>query len=287
MSRNEWESGEITLPRAAIVPIRRALVDRNNKIADDGLALAKRVWASATAAEKKNFMALNDKLDALGGRPRYDGWNRVPDRSPELERAAEILNVYYGGATPRPPQKQNAGHLGVTETSFRHGEATVSFDAKSGVMRWDVRDNNHAVSSAHAGWLGETLFAQLEQVKWTRGTGGWFTGNDEYNQDTDWVGGGGNYVTTAWGPIGLENHPYKTFPFTKSDGTRVTQNDIHRLAAEQEEKQAKAERKYQRELAKRRKEAAASGMQGRVGAGVSTGGQWTTRVNSAPFGSLR
>jgi hypothetical protein len=49
---------------------------------------------------------------------------------------------------------------------------------------------------------GAIFFAALGKIKWTRSSGGFATGNDEYNQDNTYSGGGANYVTFSYGPVG-------------------------------------------------------------------------------------
>lgn len=278
MSRNDWESGELTLPRAAIVPIRRAIIARNNKTADDALTLAKKVWKEATAKEKSNGHLLMEKVYATGGTRRYSYGQVTMDPNDVTERAREILNAHGAHYPTRPPQKQNAGHLGATASAFRCGEATVSFDSATGVMEWSTGENNRAVERAHDTWLAQTLFDEIKKVKWTRGTGGWFTGNDEYNQESRHEGAGGNYVTMAYGPVGAETHPLRTEPFTRSDGTRVTREALSAMQTKLWEKERRAEAKFARAMA--------SAGRGKTSA-ASTAGSFAPRHNSAPSGYLR
>lgn len=278
MSRNDWEYGEITLPRAAIVPIRRAIVARNNELADTGLRIAKEAWGKATAAQKRDNRALTDLVDHVVGR-RRDPWAEIDD--PATERAMHILDIYYGNTTPRPPQKQNAGHLGTTETAFHTSDLSVSFDAKTGVMTWDISENNHAVERGRTSWLGQVVIRELGQVKWTRGTGGSVSGNNEYNEDPDsgGHGRGPSYTAVAYGPRGAEADPSQTEPYTTSDGTRVTREMLWAMQQKKWDQEARDARRTAR--------AYASGPQGRVSAGTSRGGQYAAHTRTAPFGSLR
>lgn len=277
MSKNEWERGELTLPRAAIVPIRRAIIARNNAIADEALALSKKVWKEATAAEKRGGFALLDKVLALGGTTKYGYSGAEKVGNDVTERALDILN-YSVHRPARPPQKQNAGHLGATATAFRVSSASVSFDTATGVMSWNVDENNRAVDRAHESWLGQTLFNEIKRVKWTRGTGGWFTGNDEYNRESDNFGSGANYVTTAFGPVGAENHPSRTEEFTKSDGTRVTRAALSELQSKVWAREARDQARFARAMS--------GSSRGKTSA-ASTAGSFAPRHNSAPSGYLR
>jgi hypothetical protein len=79
-------------------------------------------------------------------------------------------------------------------------ECGVTFDLKARTVRWGVSENNHAVERARESWLGRAFFRALDRVNWTRGTGGTIVGNDEYNSDSEYEGGGANYVTASYPP---------------------------------------------------------------------------------------
>jgi len=89
--------------------------------------------------------------------------------------------------------------------SFSFEEANISFDDKAHTIHWNVDENNHACETAHEHEVGKMFFQLLGKVNWTRGTGGEIIGNDEYNQDCDYAGGGGNLTKASYGPIGKEN----------------------------------------------------------------------------------
>ena len=82
---------------------------------------------------------------------------------------------------------------------FDLGEASISFsdDTKKTVI-WDVPENNHAPERARDYSLARTFFYELGRIKWTRGSGGEITGNNEYNRDDYESGGGANYVVSEY-----------------------------------------------------------------------------------------
>jgi hypothetical protein len=97
---------------------------------------------------------------------------------------------------PIPPSKMDRMRAGY--------DGMLSFDSKERTVTWSVSENNRAVDDARESFVGELFFKVLSQVNWTRGTGGVIVGNDEYNRDagSDYEGGGGNYRTASFGPLG-------------------------------------------------------------------------------------
>jgi len=93
---------------------------------------------------------------------------------------------------PKPTNRTTSWHVGL--------EAGISL--KGRVVTWFTGDNNHSVETAHEEPLAGTFFGFLNKVKWTRGTGGVGTGNDEYNEESRDAGRGANYITFRYGPLG-------------------------------------------------------------------------------------
>jgi hypothetical protein len=81
-------------------------------------------------------------------------------------------------------------------------EARLTLEEATRTLRWNVSENNHAVEYAWAHPMGRALARALASVTWTRGSGGTFIGNDEYNRDSECEDGGANYVTRGYGPLG-------------------------------------------------------------------------------------
>lgn len=111
---------------------------------------------------------------------------------------------YQERSKPLMPKKKDFVKATTSTTVFKFDDSYLGFDRKSHSLEWNVDENNHAVSDAHAGWLWKSLSAALAKVEWTRNTGGVFTKNDEYNRDNDDVGGGANYISARFGPLGQD-----------------------------------------------------------------------------------
>jgi hypothetical protein len=87
-------------------------------------------------------------------------------------------------------------------TTIQREDWSMTFSDPERTLFWDVSENNRAVDRARQHDFVTRVFQRLNRTKWTRNTGGVIVGNNEYNRDADYVGGGGNYVSASYGPIG-------------------------------------------------------------------------------------
>jgi hypothetical protein len=207
MSTYEWERGTLKLPSGVAPKMRKALAVTQNKYFDEVMAEAKKFWeANKTTSKKKLSAALNAEYDKYRGQR---GWGSGPEMSKAKESALSVFSYMawgYGNAKPHAPKIDDvAREIGPKAnsrtTQFRVGhEGTITF--KDNTAIWDVPENNHAVDQARESILGKTFFNLLDKVEWKRGTGGEIVGNNEYNREADYAGGGANYVTGGFGPLG-------------------------------------------------------------------------------------
>lgn len=194
MSCYEWESGTLALPAAEVPKMRAALNAAHSAQVGRVRGLLDRLWP-----ELKKLPA--DKRRRVN---MYDPKFRQLASTTDDETMSDLGSLLYasGGRKPTAAHwKKALGHPVTNRTStWRCGEASIELEGRH--LTWDVPDNNHAVDHARASWLGQALFDQLAHINWTRGSGGYFVGNNEYNQDTSEPGGGGNYITATYGPAG-------------------------------------------------------------------------------------
>lgn len=194
MSCYEWESGTLALPAAEVPKMRAALNAAHSAQVARVKGLLDRLWP-----ELKKLPA--DKRRRVN---MYDPKFRQLASTADVETMSDLGSLLYASDGRKPTAahwRKALGHPVTNRTStWRCGEASIELEGRH--LAWDVPDNNHAVDHARASWLGQALFAQLAHINWTRGSGGYFVGNNEYNQDTSAPGGGGNYLTDTFGPAG-------------------------------------------------------------------------------------
>jgi len=195
MSRYAWEHGTITLPSGQATVLRKVMMQAAENRIDTLTADTNRGWnylKSLTPARRRavnTWDATLDRLneDAVWLLQRYD------DKTRSTSWARPTQKVIRDSVVRR-----HKGHTGATATVFRCGsEATITLVGNTVI--WDVPENNHAPERAADSPLAEALFRYLDRVQWTSRSGGEIIGNDEYNRDSDYAGGGGNYIVRQYG----------------------------------------------------------------------------------------
>lgn len=225
MSRYEWESGTLVLPSAAVAQVKGALREHCTKFHQDVRAEVDRqhreVGKGTRSAKvyRQRLNAARAARWAYSAAHPTSGFNRGPSAGEAYaqtvrDAAGQVLEQMVTDAEgryraePLPVHKPTVSEVSREAptatnrtTVFRvDGEASVAFDGRR--VSWSVSENNHAVDTARNSPLGMVFFTALDKVKWTRGTGGTLVGNDEYNGESEAEGGGANYVTARYGPLG-------------------------------------------------------------------------------------
>ncbi|MAF10687.1 hypothetical protein CMK11_09565 [Candidatus Poribacteria bacterium] len=212
MSINEWEEGEIVIPSKEFVDVRRTVVRAHNATEEKSLELARRIHADLLEFTKRQrnvewSRALWSMFDEQARTTRRVARNHSNDDV--LYRATRLVEQgFREQGRPLSPQKKWLDLLPLAATEIDLGEVSVRFDATTRTVGWKVMENNHAVERARKHPVGKALFSRLKRVKWTRGSGGIIVGNDEYNCDSRDSGGGGNYISGSYGPIGQSEAGY-------------------------------------------------------------------------------
>jgi hypothetical protein len=194
----EWEYGVITLPTAEVASVKKVVREAHNVNVDKILASARRIHKQiSTRSRRKYAQAIWD----------YPSGKAMP--TSDLQALTYLLWLANGADERVPaPTAKSLAEFGISKVTNRdsvipvisssgHVDALIGFEGRN--VTWDVPENNHAADSAHSGVEARALFQRLNSIKWTRGTGGVITGNNEYNQEDRSFGGGSNYVVKVFG----------------------------------------------------------------------------------------
>lgn len=212
MSKREWERGTIKLPSAAWAPFKQAIQKGMTEAITKDYELALKLHA-VLAEQKKGKRGFDlraaykaEAYATLPGRAsRYFASDDKPKYPFGVLDTWEIERLLLGTEQPYTllkPKKKDFAPFTSASLSFRGQSCTLTLDNATREVTWDVDEGNRNVEEARGTPLGKLLFEQLKKVHWTRATGGTIVGNDEYNEDNDHEGGGANYVTERFGPLG-------------------------------------------------------------------------------------
>lgn len=273
MSRYNWEHGSIKLPSSEFARVRKAMQDADSGHKEAVFAKTQEVWKGLSRKQQTDpaeyrkacTTVIHQQLGALS-RPGRNSFLTTDSRDPKATAVLEdaLLRMTLTGRGKPVRVTRSDMHFPTNRTTIFHtSEASISFDRENSTVEWDVPENNHAVERARQDPQAQALFDALESVKWTRGTGGVFTGNDEYNREDNGYGGGGNCCTDAYGPADAAGAPEHCHPYTDSKGHKVTRQDLSDMRRQNVQREMDMYRQY------------SSGTQGRVAKGVRAGGQFT------------
>lgn len=274
MSRYEWESGTIVLPSAEFARVRQAVQAADDKVERAAFEHTQTFWKGLTAKQRRDPAAYEQAKDEYLRRAFPSGRWEDNRRAGVWERTDEALRLgarytYDRATNTRKPEYTPKRVLAsdmrfptnkTTHFRARYG-ASITFDRDKRTVTWTVEENNHAVGYARDTPQAGALFEALKQVKWTgRNTGGVICGNDEYSRDADYSGGGANYDVEGFGPIGVAQAPMVTPGYDTPQGRVKVEVRAGRYGL-------------------KGKAVKVGGPQGRVPAGVRTGGQFASRYH--------
>lgn len=196
MSCYEWERGSIIIPASQWAGFKKSIRDAVNSQTEKDFVLVTRVF--------------EETLNAGKGKRKFDFATAcqliLNSRAYEKLSHGVIYRLFPKksdtGVKPVRPQKKDFHKLTNKTVEIDNDDCTVTFNDKTHTVSWSVRENNHAVEDAHESVLGQAFFSALRKIKWNRGSGGELVGNNEYNRDDCSSGGGANFTTSQYGPIG-------------------------------------------------------------------------------------
>jgi len=191
MSCYSWEEGTIKIPAAQWASFRKKVLTEWNRIETQRFKANKNLYERLKVAVKGKRGS--KKQEAIGVFVRK--WEGLLGEDTGFLADWDWEKGTYQMKTKAPKQK-DFNIVPVSKSATLRGrDFTVSLKNETKEVVWSVHENNHAVEEAHKDLFVRFLFKCLQQVTWTRNSGGEIVGNDEYNQDCGHAGGGANYVT--------------------------------------------------------------------------------------------
>lgn len=211
MSRYEWERGEFSIPTAEWAGFKAKIREAMNELHVRQFEIAKKLHERLVVLAKKdkNFDVIYDGFEEIEKlRLPENQWSAKPnknltesDESTVVHALAEYSHKNGRYRLVRPTQKMFP-KLGNNVTEFSNSCCNVVFDNNAKKVIWDVPENNHACEHARETELGKIFFKTLDEVEWTRGSGGHIWGGDEYHEDAsrEHDCGESSYSKGSWGP---------------------------------------------------------------------------------------
>ena len=234
MSRYEWEHGEFTLPSADFPRVRQSVQAADADHKKRVFAITQAFWSSLSRKERTDSTAylaavtrLAQERTATASPRGHVSWAERELRGQQQDQAVretaiDILHRKGHGARPARVRQADMDFPTNRTTTYQAGECSVSVNAANRTIEWNVPENNHACDHARGTHLGAAFFAAIGKVRWTHGTGGVITGNDEYARDSRDADAAANYVKAAYGYLGIQEAPMHARPFTNAKGQQVT-----------------------------------------------------------------
>lgn len=207
MSRNDWEAGTIKLPTRAWAPFKKALREASNQRRDAVLRKAETLQAKLAVEFKGKRNVPGHQVNEFLRR------QMVGTSDEEMAQAAVNLakaSLKDGSAsrTKKITQAMLDTHVAPKATNktlyYEGGDWSISLNEEQRSVHWYVSENNHAVDRSRESQMGKTLFRELQRIDYgsRKILGGVIVGNNEYNEDCEYAGGGANYIAASFGKAG-------------------------------------------------------------------------------------
>lgn len=193
MSCYNWCSGTIKIPTKEWSSFRKALIQEHNSRNDSAFSIARTIHTQIKedSKYKRNYDYYGAAFDKI--------YNEYEDKLTESHRRlimSSLVSYKNGSYKLHLPKKKDFPKATLKTTDY--GYFTLEHSSKS--ISYNVEEGNRAVEHAQRDLFVRFVFNKLNSITWTRNSGGTIVGNDEYNRDSDYEGGGGNYAVYRFGP---------------------------------------------------------------------------------------
>ena len=233
MSKHEWERGEIVIPKNQWAKFKKALRDAyNNGVKHDLEQAAKAIAEVKKANKGKRNVNWEEALECELNRakqPPVSSWHiqegadvyplKILEDCHIAHHAVCWKTVVAKDGTKRIQSKLVALKkkdfplaTGNTMT-FDMPYAEISLDDRNHAVIWNVPEGNYACERAGEAYLAQVFFKLLESISWSRNSGGYISGNDEFNRESREAGDGANLLKQTFGPLGKREAEFRTLPF--------------------------------------------------------------------------
>jgi hypothetical protein len=195
MSCYNWCSGTIKLPTKEWAAFRKSLIREHNHVNDYAFNMARSIHAEIK--EDSKYKRKYDYYDPVFSKV----YNQYADKLTYTHQSLVMNSLIYsdnGSYKLQLPKKKNFSKANLKTVDY--GYFKLKHDSKS--ISYDVDQNNRAVESAQQDPFVKFVFNKLNSIVWTRNSGGVIVGNDEYNQENTYEGGGANYIVYRFGTLG-------------------------------------------------------------------------------------
>lgn len=205
MSCYEYEYGTIKLPSKEFSRIRRLFAEKYNAWLDSNFLKATSLYEPLKAYALKNKKDKNLNLnDYIYEKLQSEQESDIEQIISSILNSKKVNGKYKTSIIK--PTKKSFKHVSLSENNYEDLFATVSFNSETKEIRWQVEENNHSVDNAWENVLGKIFNKVISTVEWTRGTGGVFFYNSEYEREgREGDGAGGDRAHKYFGPAG-EKH---------------------------------------------------------------------------------
>jgi hypothetical protein len=226
MSNNEYEHGTWKLPSAEYAAFRQEIQKVEHDHKKRTFDMTQDFWKGLTRKEQVDPAAYRAALNAWSMKAyqsnnaalrttNHDLQEALSEAHSELERKVGDHQTWDNATESWVPATGKPGRVLQSDidwptnrtTSFRMGDAKVTFNPDTKTVDWNVAENNHAVENARATALGKSFFRRLDTIKWTPGTGG-YTKYDSENNEDEFGGRRGSSISGGWGYIGIDEYNY-------------------------------------------------------------------------------
>lgn len=250
MGHWDSESGHVILPATAFASIRKAVEQVEMKRQTEVFEHTQTFWKELTGKQKANPEAYKTAVEAYIRKHdvhRRNMWGDIVETKEGLPDEVDALlrqSLHTGDRKPRRVLKTDVKFPTnrTTEFSLEEYNSTLTFNRETNDVRWYVEEGRGATEGSRNSKVGKVFLAELDKVKWTRGTGGAIYGTSELREHYAHEDGRGSEDAChdGYGPIGAATEPFATKPYAMADGTTVTRADFGKVAKQHAAAQKRA-----------------------------------------------